>query len=138
MKMVQQISRQVGEFDLDVMSDIFKLVMRLTPICRSTDGIGNNSIDQQDVETNNGSSEMSTSENMPAGTVSHFFSVSLFFFFFFFFSRIVLTNLPTSFATALTTASWYFFRKLYNCNHNKSFLNVFQVVTHSCPLMNLN
>ena len=90
MKMVQQISRQVGEFDLDVMSDIFKLVMRLTPICRSTDGIGKNSIDQQDVETNNGSSEMSTSENMPAGTVSHFFSGSLFFFFFFSFLALYL------------------------------------------------
>jgi hypothetical protein len=80
MEMVQQISRQVGEFDLDVMSDIFKLVMRLTPICRS---IENNGTNQQDEETNNNSSKMSASENTPpaAGTVRRpFFALSFLFF----------------------------------------------------------
>ena len=87
MKMVQQISRQVGEFDLDVMSDIFKLVMRLTPICRSADGIENNSIGQEDAETNNDSSEITANENMSTVTVRHhfFFLFFLPFFFFFFF-----------------------------------------------------
>ena len=37
MTLVQRVSRQVGEFDLAIMSDIFKLVKRLTPICRSAD-----------------------------------------------------------------------------------------------------
>ena len=61
MKMVQQIGRQVGEFDLNVMSDIFKLVMRLTPICRSIDNNteNSNSDDNDGNENDNNSSESS-------------------------------------------------------------------------------
>ena len=37
MRLVQRLGRQVGEFELDMVNDLFKLVMRLTPICRSSD-----------------------------------------------------------------------------------------------------